>query len=207
MATLGYADLPVPGGGQAPLIPADIASLAEAIDPHLRHSVANLAERTTKFSAAPAQTLVTAANGTMWLKTSGVSDTWVTIWEPPPTWDRTMTLSTGLQVGDVSIGLMIVDGGRKVEIKGRIERTDAGKIVDPNAVNLGAVPSDCIPPGLRTWVGACSMAGATTDAAGRLEILGTSSASAYGSVGDILWWYQGTDGTDWVDLSGYYWKI
>lgn len=208
MATLGYADLPVPGGGQSPLIPADIAALAEAVDPHLRHTVANLAERATKFPAStPAQTLVTAANGTMWLKTSNTLDTWVTIWEPPPTWDRTMSLSSGLQVGDVAIGLMIVDGGRKVELKGRIERTDAGNILDPNAVNLGSVPSDCIPPALRTWVGACSMAGATTDAAGRLEVLGTSTASAYGDVGDVLWWYQGTEGTSWVDLSGYYWLI
>lgn len=207
MATLGYAALPVPGGGQSPIVPADIAALAEAIDPHLRHSAADLADRTNRFAAAPAQTLVTAANGTVWLKTSSVTDTWVTIWEPPPVWDRTLSLKAGFQEGDVDIALMALDGGRRVELKGRIERTDGTLITDPNAVNLGAVPADLIPAELRTYVGACSMGGTTTDAAGRVEILGTETTSAYGVAGDLLWWYQGTDGTNWVDISGYYWKI
>ncbi|MDX3839057.1 hypothetical protein [Streptomyces europaeiscabiei] len=207
MATLGYADLPVPAGGQSPTVPADLAALAEAIDPHLRQTAADLADRTTKYATAPAHTLVTADDGTMWLKTSSVTDTWVTIWQPPPVWDLALTLSAGLQEGDVELALMIVDGGRQVALKGRIEKVDATKITDPNAVNLGAVPTDCIPPELRTWVGACSMAGTTTDAAGRLEVLGDSTTSAYGDTGDLLWWYQGTDGTDWVDISGSYWLI
>nr|WP_173294448.1 hypothetical protein [Streptomyces sp. FR1] len=207
MANLGYAELPVPAGGQSPTVPAHLAALAEAIDPHLRQTATDLADRTTKYATAPAHTLVTANDGTMWLKTSSVSDTWVTIWEPLPTWDRTLTLASGFQEGDVEIGLMIVDSGRKVELKGRIEKTDATKITNPNAVNLGSVPNDCIPPELRTWPGCCSMAGTTTDAAGRLEVLGDSTTSAYGSTGDLLWWYQGTDGTDWVDISGYYWLI
>jgi hypothetical protein len=141
----------------------------------------------------------------MWFKLSSTEDSWATLWQPQPQWDRTISLKSGLQQGDVSIGLMIV--GQRVEVKGRIERVDATNLYDANAVNLGSVPADCIPPALRTWVGACSMAGATTDAAGRLEVLGTNSASAYGSPGDVLWWYQGTDGTSWVDLSGYYWLI
>nr|AFI44001.1 hypothetical protein pFP4.2c [Streptomyces sp. FR1] len=197
----------MPAGGQSPTVPAHLAALAEAIDPHLRQTATDLADRTTKYATAPAHTLVTANDGTMWLKTSSVSDTWVTIWEPLPTWDRTLTLASGFQEGDVEIGLMIVDSGRKVELKGRIEKTDATKITNPNAVNLGSVPNDCIPPELRTWPGCCSMAGTTTDAAGRLEVLGDSTTSAYGSTGDLLWWYQGTDGTDWVDISGYYWLI
>ncbi|MFM9589741.1 hypothetical protein ACKI1J_15550 [Streptomyces scabiei] len=204
MANLGYAELPVPGGGQSPTVPAHLAALAEAIDPHLRQTATDLADRTTKYATAAAHTLVTADDGTMWLKVSSVADTWVTIWEPPPLWDLTLTLSAGLQEGDVEIGLMLVDGGRRVELKGRIERTDGLKITDPNAVNLGAVPGSCVPAELRTWVGACSMAGTTTDAAGRLEVLPTGTSSPYGDAGDVLWWYQGTDGTDWVDLSGVY---
>jgi hypothetical protein len=49
------------------------------------------------------------------------------------------------------------------------------------------------------------MAGTTTDATGRLEILDANTSSAYGDAGDLLWWYQGTDGTTWVDISGDYW--
>lgn len=205
MATLGYANLPVPPGGKSPTVPADIAALAEAIDPHLRQFATDLADRTNRFATAPAQTLVTADNGTMWFKTASDTDTWVTLWEPQPAWDRTLTLKSGLQAGDVSIGLMIV--GQKVELKGRIERVDATNIYDPNAVNLGSVPTDCIPPAMRTWGGTCSMAGATTDAAGRLEVVGRNQSTAYGVPGDLLWWYQGTEGTAWVDISGYYWLI
>ncbi|MDX2863502.1 hypothetical protein PV338_46075, partial [Streptomyces scabiei] len=113
MANLGYAELPVPAGGQSPTVPAHLAALAEAIDPHLRQTATDLADRTTKYATAPAHTLVTADDGTMWLKISSVADTWVTIWEPPPLWDLTLTLSAGLQEGDVEIGLMKVDGGRR----------------------------------------------------------------------------------------------
>ncbi|MFH9011239.1 hypothetical protein ACH4C6_07665 [Streptomyces sp. NPDC017943] len=207
MATLGYAELPVPGGGQAPAVPADFAELAQAVDPHLVQFVANKAERDTKYATAPVHTIVSAADGTVWKKTSSSSNTWVTWWEPQPVWDRTLTLKPAFQTGDVSIGLMLLDGGRRVELKGRIERIDGTNITDPNAVNLGAVPSDCIPPALRTWPGTCSMAGDTTDGAGRLEVLGDNSSSAYGVAGDLLWWYQGTGGTPWVDISGYYWRI
>ncbi|MEW1568281.1 hypothetical protein AB0454_35555 [Streptomyces sp. NPDC093509] len=207
MATLGYANLPVPGGGQSPVVPADFAELAEAIDPHLRHTAVDLADRTTKYADAPIQTLVTANDGTMWLKLSSSTDTWATLWSPPPVWDRTIDLAAGMQAGDSALGLMVVDGGRRVELKGRIERVDAGKINDANAVNMGSVPNDCIPPALRTWPGTCSAAGTTTDTTGRLEVLGSNESSSYGDPGDILWWYQGTDGTDWVDISGYYWKI
>ncbi|MFI1678848.1 hypothetical protein [Streptomyces sp. NPDC020607] len=207
MPTLGYAALPVPGGGQSPVVPADFAALAEAVDPHLRQFATDLADRVNKYAAAPAGTLVQAADGTLWFKTSSVADTWVTLWEPPPVWNLSLTLNSGFQEGDVDLALMIVDGGRRVELKGRVERTDAALIYDPNAVNLGSVPASCTPQELRTWVGACSMAGATTDAAGRLEVLGHATTSAYGDAGDLLWWYQGTDGTSWVDISGYYWLI
>lgn len=204
MATIGYAQLPVPPGGKSPTVPADIAAFAEAVDPHLRQFATDLADRTNRYATAPVQTLVTANNGTMWFKTS-TADTWATLWEPQPQWDRTLSLKPGLQTGDVSIGLMII--GSKVELKGRIERVDATNLSDPNAINFGSVPADCIPPALRTWAGTCSMAGATTDGAGRLEVLGQNTASAYGVPGDLLWWYQGTEGTPWVDISGYYWLI
>lgn len=202
MPTLGYADLPVPAGGDGPTVPAHLAALAEAIDPHLRHDVADQAERDADFAGAPVHTLVTAANGTMWVKVD-TDNTWVTIWEPLPAW-RPITLAAGLEEGDVQLGIRRT-WDKRVSLKGRIRRTDATLITDPNAVNLGAVPSDCIPAGLRTWAGTCSAAGTTTDATGRMEILGASTSSSYGESGDLLWWYQGTDGTGWVDISGDYW--
>ena len=207
MATIGYAELPVPAGHQAPTVPADLASFAEAVDPHLRHNAVNAADRDNRFSEAPAHTLVTADNGSMWVKTSATSNTWVTIWEPPPGWDRTITLKPGFQTGNVTIGLMRLDGGRRIELKGRIERVDGTPMSDPFSINLGSVPADCVPPGLRTWAGCCSLTGDTTDSTGRLEILGTSSSSSSGVAGDILWNYQGTGGTSWVDISGYYWRV
>ncbi|WP_106430255.1 hypothetical protein [Streptomyces sp. SPB78] len=204
MATIGYASLPVPAGGSAPVVPGDFAALATAVDKDLPKRATSRADRDARFAALPAGSIVTAPDGTLWTKTSAG---WLTVNAPITPWDRTVSLKSGFQQGDSALGLMVVDSGRRVELKGRIERVDGTNIYDANAVNFGSVPSDLIPPSLRTLVTACSMAGATTDAAGRLEVLGTNSTSAYGQPGDLVWWYQGEGGTSWVDISGYYWLI
>ncbi|MFJ3587543.1 hypothetical protein ACIQUY_29195 [Streptomyces sp. NPDC090231] len=203
MATIGYAHLPVPAGGDSPTVPAGIAELAEALDPHLLQLPADLAARNNELADAPAQTLAIAANGTTWLKTSSVSNTWLTLWEPLSSW-RPLTLKTGLEEGDVGLGVRRREGTR-VSLKGRVRRSDTTNIIDPYAFNLGAVPADCIPAGLRSYSGTCSLGGATVDACGRIEVIGANTSNAYGVPGDVLWWYQGTDGTPWVDVSGDYW--
>ncbi|APY88165.1 hypothetical protein DCW30_05925 [Streptomyces alfalfae] len=202
MATIGYADLPVPGGGDGPDGAAALAALAEALDPHLVQHVANLAERNSTMSDAPTGMLVIAADGTTWAKTASG---WATLYEPLQPWQSTISLKSGFEEGIVDLGVRLTDGGKHVWLKGRIQRTDGQLIYDANAVNLGSVPSSLTPAELRTFDGTCSMGGATTDATGRLEILNTGVTSAYGVAGDILWWYQGTDGTAWVDISGDYW--
>ncbi|MFF9894982.1 hypothetical protein [Streptomyces longispororuber] len=201
MATIGYADLPVPSGGDGPDVVAALAALAEAVDPHLVQHVADLAERNSTMADAPVHTVVTAADGTAWIKTASG---WVTLSEPLQAWQSTITLKSGFEEGVTDLGLRRKDGVH-VYIRGRIQRTDGQLIYDPNAVNLGSVPSSLIPAELVTWTGTCSMSGATTDASGRLEILGQGTSNAYGVAGDILWWYQGTDGTAWVDITGDYW--
>lgn len=203
MATIGYAGLPIPAGGDSPTVPADVAELAEALDPHLVQHAANQADRDSTYADAPATTLVIAANGTTWIKTSS-GPTWATVYEPLQAWQNLITLNTGLEEGAVDLGIRLKDT-KHVYLKGRIQRTDAQNLQDANAVNLGSVPSELIPAALRTWAGTCSMGGTTTDGAGRLEVLGDNTSSAYGDPGDILWWYQGTDGTAWVDISGDYW--
>ncbi|MFJ3812295.1 hypothetical protein ACIPWE_38770 [Streptomyces sp. NPDC090073] len=204
MATIGYAQLPIPAGGDSPTVPADIADLAEALDPHLVQFATNQADRDSKYATAPAQTLVIATNGTSWVKTSSSTNTWATIWEPLQDWQNLITLSAGLEQGDVGLGIRVKDD-KHVYLKGRVQRSDNANLQDANAVNLGAVPAEMIPDGLRTWAGTCSMGGDTTDGAGRLEVLGSNTSSSYGDPGDILWWYQGTGGTAWVDISGDYW--
>lgn len=204
MATIGYAALPVPAGGDAPQVPTDLAELATALDPHLVQHAEDQADRDSRFATAPIQTLVLAEDGTAWMKLSSLTNTWSTLAAPLQAWQPTITLKTGFEEGAVDLGVRVKDATH-VYLKGRIERTDATNILDANAVNLGAVPSGLIPTELRTYAGTCSMAGATTDASGRIEILETTTASAYGDAGDILWWYQGTDGTAWVDISGDYW--
>jgi hypothetical protein len=203
VADIGYAKLPVPGGGQSPTMSGDMAALASAIDPHLVQFVADAAERDSLYADAPVHTIVSAADGTVWKKTSTSSNSWVTWWEPTPAWVP-ITLAAGIgQSGDVVPS--VCREGNQVFLLGAVNRND-GTTFNAEAVKLGTVPSDCIPPQLRRYVGGCSMAGDTTDAAGRIEILGTSSSSAYGTAGDILWWYQGTGGTSWVDLTGSYRK-
>lgn len=205
MPDIGKAGLPVPAGGDGPAVAADFAELATALDPHLVQHAEDLADRDARFFDAPVQTLVVAEDGSAWLKLSSIANTWAAVFEPLQDWQPLITLKSGFEESSVPLGVRVKDTTH-VYLKGRIERTDGNKILDANAVNLGAVPSSLIPPTeLRTWVGSCSMAGTTTLAAGRLEVLNTGTASAYGVAGDLLWWYQGTDGTDWVDISGDYW--
>lgn len=205
MPTIGYADLPVPAGGDGPAVAPDFAELATALDPHLVQHAEDKADRDARFATAPVQTLVVAEDGSAWLKLSSIANTWATVFEPLQDWQPLITLKAAFEEGSVELGVRVKDTSH-VYLKGRIERIDGQNILDANAVNLGAVPAGLIPPTeLRTWTGACSMAGATTDATGRLEVLNTGTASAYGVAGDLLWWYQGTDGTGWVDISGDYW--
>ncbi|MGC4946165.1 hypothetical protein ACLQ2N_08160 [Streptomyces sp. DT224] len=201
MATIGYAQLPVPAGGDSPTVPADIAELAAAIDPHLVQTPVDLADRNNKLADAPAQTLAIARDGTTWLKTSGTANTWITMWEPLPAW-RPFTPASGMTTGDITLGVR--REGMRVRLKGRVAKSDGTNLVADYAVNLGAVPSDCIPVGLRSWPASCSLNGATIQATGRLEVIGLNTSSAYGQAGDVIWWFQDPPGTAWVDLSGGY---
>ncbi|MFD8937334.1 hypothetical protein ACFV0R_19130 [Streptomyces sp. NPDC059578] len=202
MADLGLAGLPVPGGGQAPTVPAHLAPLALAIDQHLVQHAVDQADRNAKYSTAPLHTVVAAEDGSVWVKTSATTAVWATVYEPPPAW-RPVTLASGMQqTGETTPQVRRI--GRRVYLQGRINRVD-GLNLTGEVVNLCRVPADCIPTELRTYPGACSLGGTTTDASGRWEILGTNSASAYGDPGDLLWWYQGEGGTPWTDLAGAVW--
>lgn len=202
MATIGYANLPVPGGGDGPTVPGHLADLAETIDPHLRHNAEDLAERTTLYADAPAMTLVTAADGTMWLKISSVSDTWVTIWEPLMDW-QPVTLASGFEAGQTDPEVRI-DRGR-VYLRGRIQRTDTTDIAT-GGVKLGTVPTDCIPDRLASWAGGASLGGDPITGVGRCEVFSPDqNGNALGNEGSLIWYSQDATGVDWVDISGSYW--
>lgn len=204
MATIGYAHLPIPAGANSPTVPADLAALAEAIDPHLRHSVVDDAQRDAEFGDAPVHTLVTAEDGTMWLKTGPLAADWVTIWQPLEAW-RPITLASGNEAGTISCEIRRV--GLRVYMRGRVVKSNGSNFDLPNdPVKVGSVPGDCIPgQELASWAASCSLGGNNTDAAGRMEVLNTGTTSSNGVAGDILFWFQGTDGTPYIDLSGEWW--
>ncbi len=197
MATFGYAQLPVPGGGDAPTTPGDLAELATAIDPHLWQHATNKADRDSRFSAAPIHTVVTADDGSVWVKTSS-SNVWATIWEPLPAW-QPIALASGIgQSGDVVPAVRVIDN--RVHILGAVNKND-GSNFSGDAIKVATVPASCIPPQLRRYPGSCSLSGDTTDAACRIEVVGQTGASP----GDVVVYYQATGGTPWIDLTGSYW--
>lgn len=201
MATIGYAELPVPGGGDAPTWPGALADLATAIDPHLWHHVADLAERDADYSGAPLHTVTTATNGSVWVKTSSGSNTWATIWEPVPAW-RAVSPASGYQSGEFA-PLCRIDRGR-VHLQGRLQRIDGG-VFPVAGVKVGSVPADCRPAKYGSYAGGASITGDPSIGVGRIEVLGLASSTSLGVAGDIIWYSQDGSGVPWIDLSGSYW--
>lgn len=205
MATIGYADLPVPAGGDGPQIPSALADLAAAVDPHLVQHVTNLADRNTTLSGAPQHTVAIANDGTTWVKTDSGSNTWITVWEPLPAWTD-ITLASGYQEDTYTPQVRRI--GQQVWLRGRIARTD-GAVIPNQGIRIGSVPTDCIPQGqIGAWAATCSLAGSVVIGVGKMEVLDVDTASALGPPGSILWWTQDGPteaGTPWVNISGSYW--
>lgn len=202
MATIGYADLPVPAGANSPTIPADIAALAEAIDPHLWQDADDEADRDTRYSTAPALTAVRAPDGSAWIKTSSVSNTWFTICQPVEAW-RPVSLSAGFEAGQTDPEARIDRG--QVHLRGRIQRIDTTGIAI-GGVKLGAVPTDCIPDQICSWSGGASLTGDPTTGVGRCEVFSPDQdGNALGARGSLIWYSQDGTGVAWVDISGSYW--
>lgn len=208
MATIGYAELPVPGGGDSPTTPGHLAELAEAIDPHLWQHVVNEADRNTRLAGAPVQTVAVAPNGTAWIKTATATNTWITLWEPLSAW-QPITLASGYIAGE-TVPQVRIDRGR-VWTRGRIARAD-GTLLPAAGVKLGTVPNAAIPAQLGAWAGAASLTGDAMTGVGRVEVFSADQdGNINGNRGSIVWYSQdgmqdnGVTGVYWADISGFYW--
>lgn len=201
MATVGNAELPVPGGGDAPVGPGALAALAAAIDPHLIQHVADQAERDAEYAAAPLHTLVSAENGSLWIKTSATANTWATIHEPEPAW-RPVTPAAGYSADVYTPQVRRI--GNEVHLRGRIVRTD-GTVFPLSGVKIADVPSDAIPAVYGSFSGTASLVGDPTIGVGRIEVIGALQSNSFGSAGSVVWFSQDGTGVTWVDISGIYW--
>lgn len=203
MATIGYAGLPAPDGGDAPTTAAAIAALAAALDPHLVQHVADQADRTATLATAPVGTVAVAADGTTWAKTDASTDTWATLWEPEPAW-RTLSLATGYGINQLTP--QIKRKGRQVFTRGRINRTDGTNIVGTNGIQIASVPDDCKPAQISTCSAFYSLTGDPLIGAGRFEVWGDNETTPSA----VVFFSQdgaqdgGAVGTPWVDISGSY---
>ncbi|MDX2528065.1 hypothetical protein [Streptomyces europaeiscabiei] len=206
MPTIGFAELPVPAGADAPTIVDALADLATTLDPHLVQHVEDLADRNSTLSSAPQHTVAVAEDGTTWVKTESGSNTWITVWEPLPAWQN-VTLTSGYQVsGGYTPQARLI--GSQVFLRGRIERVD-GLVIPTNGVKVGTVPTACTPQEqVGAYAGTCSLAGDVVIGVGKLEVLETDTSSTLGDAGDITWWSQDGPvavGTPWIAINGTYW--
>ncbi|MFB7212693.1 hypothetical protein [Streptomyces sp. NPDC056255] len=186
---LGYAGWPIPSGGDVPDGPAQLAAIAAAIDPHLVQHCADVADRDALYSTAAARTLVIAANGQTWIKTSA-ANTWVSLWEPAPAW-KPLTLASGMGPGGITPQYKVV--GRQVFMRGRVVKADDTVLVGDGQV-LAPVPADARPQQLCAWAGGQSLTGDPVTAVCRIE-----------AASSVVWFSQDGTGTTWVDITGSYW--
>lgn len=202
MATIGYAQAPIPGGGDAPAGPGAFAEYGLAIDPHLIQHVATKAERDSLYADAPVHTAVTANDGSLWLKTSASSNTWAVIYEPDPGW-RPLSLAAGFEADQTDPEVKVI--GNQVWLRGRVRKAD-GTTVGTNATKLGNVPSDCIPTQLASFAGGASLTGDPITGVARFEVY--SPTNTLQSPGSLMLYSQDGEsyGFTWVDISGSYWK-
>lgn len=198
MATTGYADLPIPGGGDAPDGPAALMALAQAVDPHLVHHVADQAERDADFATAPVHTMVAAQDGSLWLKLSATANSWATVSEPTPAW-RPITLAAGMTTSNAAVRRI----GKRVYVRGTVERTDGAVIT--STTKLGDVPEDCWPQYTSRGAGGSTITGDPVVGVGRIEVLGSGSNVNGATQGALMWYSQDGGGTPWVGIDFSYW--
>ncbi|KDN73908.1 hypothetical protein DF19_41660 [Streptomyces olindensis] len=208
MATIGNAELPIPGGGDSPTTPGHLAELAEAIDPYLWQHVTNLADRNARLSEAPIQTVALAPDGTTWVKISSSTNTWATLYEPLPAW-QPLTLPAGYESGQTLAEGRVVGG--QVHLRGTIQRIDA-QLISANGTKLATVPTALIPSQIARYAAPSSMTGDAMVGACRMEVYSPDQdANAIGGRGSVVVWSQdgqqdaGVAGLAWVDISGSYW--
>lgn len=209
MATIGNAALPIPAGGDSPTTPAHLAELAEAIDPHLWQHVTNVADRDSRLSGTPIQTVALAPDGTTWIKLSSSTNTWATIWEPLAAWTA-ITLASGYEAGQTLPEYRIYNG--QVHLRGTIQRTD-GAVIPVSGVKLASVPTAAFPAQLARLNGGASLTGDAMTGVGRVEVFShDQDSNSLGAAGSVVWYSQdgsqvsgGTPGVFWADISGYYW--
>lgn len=199
MATIGYANLPVPAGGDGPTVPAAVAALAAALDPHLVQYATDQADRDAKFADAPAQTFVIALDGSVWIKTSSSANTWFTAAAPEPPWSA-LTIATGFTVYNDPPQYKII--GTRVWLRGSVMPSSGGNI--PLAgVQIASVPGSAIPQQVGRIGGTASLTGDASTGTGRVEVLGFNNGSSNGP-GAVMWYSQDGSGVPWCDISGSY---
>lgn len=197
---IGRAQLPVPGGGQAPTMPGDMAAFALAVDKRLVHPVDDAADRDANFGDADPGTVTVSLAGTVWVKVA--DGTWITAHEEPEAW-RNLPLPAGYVGGEESPKIRRV--GKQVWMRGRVERTDGGLITSSGDIKIAQVPDDCIPKALASGGAGMTLLGDPVIGLGRVEVLPHGWEKPAGGPGSVIWYSQDPPGSAWVGVDLTYW--
>ena len=197
---IGRAKLPVPGGGQAPTTPGDLANFATRVDKFLAHQVTDAADRDNRFGDADPGTVTVSTNGTMWARTTG--GVWVVIHEEPEPW-RPLSLATGFVAGEEAPKIRRI--GKQVWIRGRAQKADGSLIRSDGATKLATVPDDCIPTALASGAAGQTLTGDPFTGVGRVEVLPYNWERPEGGQGSVMWYSQDGSGTTWAGVDLSYW--
>lgn len=204
-----YAELPIPAMEDADIVPADLLSLANALDQRVLLRATSSADRDARYGGVEDGTaVINSQDGTLWMRADGA---WLTMWQKTTEWTN-CTLGSTLQ-GPIRIRSELSGGKVKATMSGLMTKTDG---TDISAATMGGgsvictVPSSLIPTAAGTptvmMLGGISLTGGSFASVARLQ-LDTSSGQiiVFGNQNPAT---GGTpyEGTPWISFdSAWYW--
>lgn len=145
MATTAFGNLPTPEETAAPDVPADMATLANAIDPMLNLKATSQSDRDSRLTSVPGGTIVSTTDGTLqWVKTTSG-------WATTHSYETTTAFSWGTGVADNGTSILKRINGNQYDLflnftyNGSNVTANGAGLLSSSGITVCTLPSGWLP--------------------------------------------------------------